>query len=353
VLIVIIRKTALLLIIVFIPVLAACGASTPLAATLTPNLVSEPPTPTPTLAPSLTPTPETPLAILLAQPEAAPEALQSTLAGLAQAAGWSLEVRPSLATTELGNVRIVVALPPDPGLAALASAAPGTKFLAIGIPGLQPAANLSLIQTADRPDQLGFLAGYLAAVITDDWRAGVISEAGTPGGNAARIAFNNGMTYFCGLCLSYYPPFPNTGYPVQVELQGGAGPEDGQAAINALSTWQVKTVFVYPPVADEQLLAQLAEAGFNLITTGAPAEAWKDRWVATLVSQDGYQVVPDLWARLLAGEAGTQVTLSLGLGGVNPDLVSPGRRQLVEAMLADLMMGFIDTGVDPQTGESR
>jgi hypothetical protein len=47
------------------------------------------------------------------------------------------------------------------------------------------------------------------------------------------------------------------------------------------------------------------------------------------------------------------VTLSVGLGNVNPDLVSPGRQQLVEAMLADLRVGFIDTGVDPQTGESR
>jgi hypothetical protein len=352
-----IGRKALLLSLLFLtmPFLAACGPDTPLAATptLTSTLAAETPTPTLTPAPTLTPTPETPLAILLAEPGMAPDALQTTLAGLAQTAGMKLEVRPSLATTELGNVRIVVALPPDPGLATLASAAPATKFLAIDIPGLQPAANLSLIHTADRPDQLGFLAGHLAAVITDDWRTGVISEANTPGGEAARIAFSNGMTYFCGLCLSYYPPFPNTGYPVQVELQPGAGADGGQAAIDSLSTWQVETVFVYPPLADEQLLAQLVEAGFNLITTGAPAEAWKDHWVASLDSQDVNQVLPDLWGRLLAGEAGTQVTLSLGLSNVNPDLVSPGRQQLVEAMLADLMVDFIDTGVDPQTGESQ
>jgi hypothetical protein len=43
----------------------------------------------------------------------------------------------------------------------------------------------------------------------------------------------------------------------------------------------------------------------------------------------------------------------LGFTGTNPDLLSPGRQQLVETMLADLLAGFIDTGVDPQTGESR
>jgi hypothetical protein len=45
--------------------------------------------------------------------------------------------------------------------------------------------------------------------------------------------------------------------------------------------------------------------------------------------------------------------LPLALQHVNPQLVSPGRQRLVEEMLAELRAGYIDTGVDPATGESR
>jgi hypothetical protein len=75
--------------------------------------------------------------------------------------------------------------------------------------------------------------------------------------------------------------------------------------------------------------------------------------VASLGSQDPLQSLPGLWAKLLVGEGGEEVSLPLGFTGANPDLLSPGRQHLVERMLADLLAGFTDTGVDPQTGESR
>jgi hypothetical protein len=145
--------------------------------------------------------------------------LQDVLKGLAEQAGLGFEVRTSLEAKELGNVHIVVALPPANGLEALAESTPGTQFLAFGVEGVQPASNLSVLNSAaGRPDQLGFLAGYLAAAITEDWRVGVVSEASTAGGKAASLGFRHGVTYFCGLCLPVYPPFPNRGYPVQVDL---------------------------------------------------------------------------------------------------------------------------------------
>jgi hypothetical protein len=297
------------------------------------------------------------MAILLAPPDsdqATTAALQTMLTGLAAQAGLRFQVRPSLGVGGVGNVRIVVAIPPDPGLAALASSRPGTQFLAVGIPGLQPASNLSILDSqADRLDQMGFLAGYLAAVITGDWRVGIVSEEDTPAGKAASLGFRNGVTYFCGLCLPVYPPFPNGGYPVQVDLPAGAGSENWQATITYLASWQVETVFVNPSVADDKLLANLANADINLIVAGPPAEAWREHWVASLGAQDPLEAVPDLWSKLLAGKGGEHTSLPLGFTGVNPDLFSPGRQHLVETMLADLLAGFIDTGVDPQTGESR
>jgi hypothetical protein len=279
------------------------------------------------------------------------------LSGLAEQSGLRFEVRPSLAASETENVRIVVAIPPDLGLAALAAAAPSVQFLAVGIQGLQPGTNLSVIAaSADRPDQMGFVAGYVAAAVSEDWRGGVVSEQDIPAGKAASLGFNNGMTYFCGLCQPVYPPFPNLGYPVQIDLPAGAGPDDWQAAIAFLKTWQVGTVFVYPSLADESFLAELAQAEINLIVAGPPAgsgSAWRARWVASLGAWEPLHAVPDAWAKLLAGEGGELVSLPLEFTGINPDLFTPGRQRVAETMLADLLAGYIDTGVDPATGESR
>jgi len=351
------RLFFLLLLVLLILPISACGQASPPVSTPTGSMATASLPPTDTPAPSSTPTPEAPMAILLAPPDsdqATAAALQTMLTSLAAQAGLRFQVRPSLGVGGVGNVRIVVAIPPDPGLVALASSRTGTQFLAVGIPGLKPASNLSILDSqADRQDQLGFLAGYLAAVITEDWRVGIVSEEDTPAGKAASLGFRNGVTYFCGLCLPVYPPFPNGGYPVHVDLPAGAGPEDWQATITYLASWQVETVFVNPAVADDKLLAALAKADMNLIVAGPPAEAWREHWVASLGAQDPLQAVPDLWTKLLAGKGGEQISQPLGFTGVNPDLFSPGRQHLVETMLADLLASFIDTGVDPQTGESR
>ncbi len=294
--------------------LVSCEATSPVAPTQTLTLPAATPSPTITPSPSDTPTPAAPRAILLApagSDQATSDSLEETLRSLAQTAGLEFEV--SQALEDLQGVRVVVAIPPDTGLAEFASAAPEVHFLAVGIPGIEPAANMSVITpTTSTPDQMGFLAGYTAAMITEDWRTGVVSLEGDPDSSAASQGFDNGMTYFCGLCLAVYPPFPNSGYPIQVSLPAGAGPDAWQASLEALSTWQVETVFVYPAVASDELLTALAEAGMNLIVATAPQSAWRDHWVATINPGDPLNVVPDLWARILGGEGAARLRPGLG-----------------------------------------
>ncbi len=140
----------------------------------------------------------------------------------------------------------MVALPPDPGIANLAAANPQAQFLAVGIPGVTVTSNLSQIGSdGERPDQQGFLAGYLAAVITPDWRVGVISQSDSPAGKAAQNGFTNGVIFYCGLCRPSYPPFIQ--YPILVDLAAGTDP---QAAVDSLVSNAVKTVYVSPAVED-------------------------------------------------------------------------------------------------------
>lgn len=314
-----------------------------------------PASPTLALPPSDTPAPATPtaapsLAILLAPPgvdAAAVEGLQPALAELAQGAGLQFEVRPALSAADLQSqpVRVVVTLPPDPGLASLAAAAPGVQFLALNIPGVQAGTNLSTIQAAgSRPDLQGFLAGYLAAAITTDWRVGVLSEAGTGAGEAASQAFANGVVFYCGLCRPAYPPFPIPGYPLAAGLPAGASQADWQAAVDSFKVWQVETVYVYSSAPNGDLMSFLANAGFRLIASGAPPAGAGEQWVASISGGDLLPAIGKLWPELVSGAGGQQVALPLALENVNPKLLSPGRQRLVENMLADLLDGFIDPG---------
>jgi hypothetical protein len=280
--------------------------------------------------------------------------LEPLLAGLADQSGLRFETRASLTLEELQalGAQIVVALPPDPGLGALAAASPATQFLSINIPGVQAGGNLSVIGTSGaRPDLQAFLAGYLAAAITPDWRAGFLGEAGSETGGEARTAFTNGLIFYCGLCRPAYPPFPIPGYPLAAEFTPGAGEAGWQTAINEFNTWQVETVYVHSPAPDEDLLSFLAESGYHIISTSAPPPGAENSWVASISAGDPLPAVQELWPKLLNGEGGHSAALPMALEHVNPELLSPGRQRLVENLLADLLAGLVDTGVGAQTGE--
>jgi hypothetical protein len=331
-------------------ILLACSSpptETPAPETPAPATTSTPDAPEPTETPAISPTSSTELAILLAPPGSDPrlvEDLQATLVELAASTGLEFQLRENLVPGEVEqDLRILVALPPDPGLQELAAAAPGAQFVGIGIPGLDAGSNLSVIAAqGSSPDQLGFVAGYIAALITPDWRVGALSTSDTPTGTAARQGFLNGAIFFCGLCRPTYPPYLT--YPMYVELPSGASPAEWQAAADTLKASTVQTIFLAPGVGDEALLAGLAEAGIHLIGSASPPPALKDRWIAT-VSVDHHAVLRQLWPDLLSGEGGVQISPAIEIGDVNPDLLSQGRQRLVAELVENLQGGYVDTGV--------
>jgi hypothetical protein len=335
--------------------LAGCSKTpaTP-TATLQPAIVPTiTPEPLPTVTATHTPAPL--LAVLLAGPgadTAQAGILQTALNEIITSAGLRWQVRQQLTPADLTPaVHLVVALPPDPGLAALAAAAPGTQFLAVGVPGLEPAANLSVVGAqGPRPDQQGFIAGYIAAMLTPDWRAGAITISDSAEGRAARSGFLNGAVFFCGLCNQSYPPFYD--YPRYVELPANATAAEWQAAANHMIDYYVETVYVAPGAGDPAMLATLAAAGINLIGSGVPGEAIQPNWVLSF-SSDPLAQVQVVLPQILAGQGGQNLPLPLEFAAINPELFSPGKQALAEQVLADLLAGYIDTGVDLVTGENR
>ncbi len=245
----------------------------------------------------------------------------------------------------------MIVLPPDPGVMNLAGANPQTQFLTVGIPGIQAVANVSVIGGGGTlPDQRAFIAGYLAALISADWRAGVIYQAGTMEGLAARNGFLNGLIFYCGLCRPAYPPFVQ--YPIYAELPAGADPVDIQTAVDTMTSNAVQSVFVAPGIESQGLFESLAAANLGIIAGSPPPAALTGNWVASLRADES-QALRQAWARLMAGESGIAVEVPLAMTDRNPDRLSEGRQRLVDNLLVDLLAGFIDTGVNPETGELK
>lgn len=326
--------------------LTACGGR----ATPTPVLPTSTATPNPTASPTAT----MPLAILILpanMPQKDKDSYQTLVYDLTQANGMRWQVLNALTPADLAlvgpDLKVVIALPPDPGLAALTAAAPDVQFLAVGIPDLPSASNLSSIGATGLPvDQQAFLAGYIAGMVAPEWKVGILSQKDTPGGDAAVTAFSNGFTYFCGSCRNPLFPQPAGIYPIIVRIPTDAKPGEYTAYADLLLRNVVKVAYVYPEVATPELLNYMGQTKMLLISQSLPGEDVRSHWIAS-IQPDIVSAIKAIFPELVAGQGGKIVPTPLFLADVNPDLLSAGKLRLAQDVLDGLQNGTIGTGVTP------
>ncbi len=334
---------------VFSLLLGACSATPtspePTAASAAPATSTPAPTtagPTPTLPP--------PLVILLLPVDLSAEqsnAYQSAVYDLAQSAGYRFQVRNRLTVEELAQeptLKVVVALPPDPGIAALAAAAPQAQFLAINIPEVQVGGNVSALDNASlRVDYIAFMAGYIAGMVSEDHRSGVLVKDGSPNANSIITAYRTGQEYFCGLCNPFSGPFED--YPLAQSIPQDAKPVEYSAYADILLRRGVEVLFAESGLQSDELLQYLPTVGVLMIGTETPLKSVSG-WVVTL--QPNYiQALQAAFPALLAGQGGKVFPAPLSLTDANPDLFSPGKQENALRVLQELSAGYIFSGVNP------
>jgi hypothetical protein len=316
-----VRSRLVLFGIVIAMTLSACGAAA------APSLTSTPlPTDTPIPLPTLTATPVVPLAILVLPATLDKDTsnlYQKTVYDLAQAAGMRFQVRNALTLADLEpGLQIVIALPPDPGIAALAAAAPKVQFLAINIPGITAGSNVSVLGGNSQSDVAAFLAGYTAALITDDYRIGMLLPKDNPDAIRAFNAYASGMTFYCGTCRPFY--YLNWTFPQYVEIPATEKKANYNAYSDILmSQYKVRTIYLYPDIAIPDLETYIGTTGVLMIGTQTP-EQLPAGWVMT-IQPDVIKAIQVAWPQLVAGKGGLAVQSPLGLSDIDPTLLSPGK----------------------------
>jgi len=305
--------------------------------------------PTATFSPIPSPTAEPPLVILLApvgSDKTILEEMQAIFGDLTAREGFRLETRKEIIEGGINeNVELVVILSPYQDILGLISKYPETIFLAIGFPDLEASNNMFVINSSGgRPDQQAFLAGYIAAVITPDWRVGIISQSNSDEGQAATQGFSNGVFFYCGLCRPAYPPYNQ--YPMTVELPLSSSQDQQIAVADALINSAVETVYIAPGTGSSELFEYFVDHGIKLIGAELPPLPIQDHWIVT-IRTDLKDTLEQNWENLLSGQSGYNLGSPLVLMDINESLFSPGKQEYVNRLFEDLLNGFIDTGVSP------
>jgi hypothetical protein len=341
-------RTKLVFLLILFTLLAACGGratATPIASAPASATSSPIASPTTTAAP---------LAILVLPADMAQkdkDNYQTLIYNLTQTNGMRFQVLNMLTDNDLAlagpALKVVIAFPPDPGLAALTAAAPSVQFLAVDIPNLATAANLSSIGGSGFPvDQQAFLAGYIAGLVAPEWKVGILSQKDNPAGDNAVTAFTNGFIYYCGSCRNPLFPQPAGIYPVVVRIPSDAKTNTYNAYSDLLIQNVVKVAYVFPVVATLDLLNYMSQKNILLVGQSMPSDTVQPQWIAS-IQPDEITAIKNIFPDLAAGKGGQVVPTPLVLSDVNSSLLGAGKLRLAQVVLDGLQNGTIGTGVNP------
>jgi hypothetical protein len=338
-----VRLRSIVLFVVMVMVVSACGNNTEASATSVPI-------PTDTLIPPpvLTATPTIPLVVLVVPADLDPDTsnlYQKTVYDLTQQSGHRFQVLNTFTVVDPEpGLQIVIAVSTDPGIAELAAAAPQVQFLAINIPDITAGGNVSVLGNNSQTDISAFLAGYTAALISDDYRIGMMIPKDNADAIRALNAYANGMVFYCGTCPRIF--FYSWSYPQYIEIPADVDVNTYNAYADILILQhKVNTIYIHPDVYTEDLANYIGTTGTSMIGTISP-EQIPAGWVMT-IQPDVIKAIQNVWPDLISGQGGVIVQSPLGLADVDPSLLSPGKQRDVEQKLNDLQTGLININTVP------
>lgn len=301
------------------------------------------PTPTPAV-PTSTSTPEvtatatqTPARIVLFDASGlAGAAVSTAISDFAAANSLAFETWKEL-PADLNGVKIMVVFSGLDNLAEVAASTPQTQFITTA-QNTASSANISTLTV--NPLHLAFMAGYLAAMTSEDWRAGALIS--DPVNLGLADAFTNGGQYLCGRCTQAYPP-QNIYYPVTYSTDGANDAAAWAAQANAMWTETyansvyIDTAADYPEVLDvftDKVLYSSNTASANLA-----------RYAAILggdVTSTLQTALPDL----LAGNGGKTYNARVSLLIINqPEIVTEAK----QARFNEVAQALADNLINPQS----
>lgn len=231
---------------------------------------------------------------------------------------------------------LIVAYFPGADLTGLAqNAGNGTQIIAIDATSI-PAGYESQFTLLSSPsdETQGFIGGYLSAIITIDYRIGIIAPSSANGENQ-RDAYRNGAKQFCGLCLPEFPPYHE--YPLYTMVSATPNDAELQAAAGILLERSVTTIYIPAGIHSPALENYLDAQKVMFINTSPSSE--NSHWVASIsssISQTLIEVIP------LVLNNGAQGNVQVAMAIEHSQHISDARITYTLITLEEIEQGIID-----------
>ncbi len=244
------------------------------------------------------------------------------------------------------KTRLVISSAPADSILQMAAAAPLTLFMAVNVEIADAPANVFSFKVqgpaiASSHAQNAFAAGYIFGLIIPDYRAGVISQSGTPEGSQTQGGFQVGEQYYCGLCNSRNAPV--TFYPKFAEISDPQNQAEWTAAADALVAAGVRSVFIQPEISSQALVDYLLSRNMLLIGVEGQAGLGQGQgWVATISSAGRNLSLGQAVEELLNNGSLPLISeVGLDLININREYLSEGKQAYFDVVRRDLLSGLI------------
>lgn len=182
-----------------------------------------------------------------------------------------------------------------------------------------------------------FVAGYLSAMISDDWRVGGLLPSINYQNTGADMVFQNGVVFLCGRCAPTYGPIVD--FPTTSLLDA---PEDNEATLQAygeISPNKINTLYIPSAYLFDDLVILLKQSGVTIVSdakSGVDQSDWIDfaivdnlsDLILNAISENGEQ----------EGLVTTPVEFSISASSKE---LSSGKTDFINAMIQNLQAGFI------------
>jgi hypothetical protein len=190
-----------------------------------------------------------------------------------------------------------------------------------------------ILQIKQNPAEQIFLAGYVSALIADDWRMGGILPNQTISNTSFEQIFKNGAHYLCGRCTPVYAPV--VVFPVTGAVESSINVFE---VYSQLETDRINVLYIPNQFLTNELFATLRE-NQRLIISDSPPTQENDLLADIYVYQDYVSPLNEI----LLGINNTDKTVlstKLTIQDVTQKL-SVGKQNFIQQVIINLEKGFL------------
>ncbi len=262
------------------------------------------------------------------------ENIQTLLQTYASSHNLTLQVTESIDTVEIDKVALVYLSQPAENWIDMANQNPQVKFI------IQSQNVLDLPENAFQilapKDELVFAAGYLSAIISEDWRTGAIVTDENLAGDSIENLFSNGVRFLCGLCAPVNGPI--VFFPTVAVTNAQSDAAALSLAYGEIANTRLNVIYISPEFINIDFVTALKQNGLTVISQKS-GDSDKGDLLDISIGYDIPAAINFLLASNLDGQIQTQkAAIEIKSQG---NKITAGKKDYLNIFLTDLQEGFI------------